>query len=576
MVPLPENKQSITSHNIVATGPEKSGRQTILHIVDNIVKENISERAKLIQQYQHFLQQNQWAQFLNLLNYQLPVVRFYNTVDMGELPELIEMAPILLRGPFFHFTCFDLTQDMTKPVETTVNVGKHQSTHYTSWQSVKQFVCQTVETLTAINLPWSHSSKQPSRECRTTAVVGIHSGENIQVSTELARVDGDLQKMMESSGTTKAVCYCHQENRMIFSLDLLHSHDKTHLRDELKQIMDRKIMDCLELDRNAYNLITLLHLKGGVLNLSECKYVARLCGVQESDLTTLLKKIHDKLGLILHFHQVPKMKNLVICESNYLIDPLESFTAVALSGTPKCPQDRSTARKTGEIPLSLIDDIKSREEHDDKVTISCLLELLKYYRFLSEVEGANGMVYFMPCLLQPHPSLGSEYHEEQIASLLFCFKSEHSPHLLFTALMAQLARSWKFARGTRYKNCITFIVNNTSLTKITLKDKGAHFELSAGVGLPQEYSHIRQEVQQALYLIKIRYTHLSSVVCHVGFYCPRSVQSSSHHSALVGVVNGEGFLQCNAQHCQKGRVPLTNEMKFWFSGEKVRIIMGSR
>ena len=180
---------------------------------------------------------------------------------------------------------------------------------------------------------------------------------------------------------------------MIFFLDLLHSHDKTHLRDELKQIMDRKIIDCLKLDRNAYNnLITLLHLKGDVLNISECKYVARLCGVQESDLTTLLKKIHDKLGLILHFHQVRKMKNLVICESNYLIDPLESLTAISLSGTPKCPQDRSTLCKTGEISLSLIDDIKSCEEHDDKVTISCLLELLKYYRFLSEAEGANGMV----------------------------------------------------------------------------------------------------------------------------------------------------------------------------------------
>ena len=577
LIPLPEPKQSITSHNIVATGPEKSGRQAILNIVDDIVEENVSEEINLIQKYRHFLKQNQWAHFLSLLNYHLPAVRFRNAVNMGEVPEVMEMAPVLLRGSFFHFICFDLTQDMTKPVETTVNVGKHQSTRYTSWQSVKQYVHRTVETLTATNLPLSHSFKQAFRQRRTIAIVGIHSGENWQVSTKLERVDADLRKMIESSGITKAVRYCHQENRMIFSLDLFRSQDKTHVKDELKQVMDRKMMDYLELDRNAYNLISLLHFRGGVLNLSECKYVARLCGVRESDLTTLLKKIHDKLGLILHFQQVPKMKNLVICESNYLIDPLESFCAIALSGTSKCPQDPSAIRKTGEISLSLIDDIKSREEPGDKVTVSCLLELLKYYKFLSEAEGADGtMVYFMPCLIQPHPLLGSKCNEEQIASLLFCFKSEHSPHLLFTALMAQLARNWKLARDTRYNNCVTFIVNNYSLTKITLKDKGDYFELSAGIGLPdQEYSHIRQEVQRALHLIKIRYTHLSSVVCRVGFYCPHSVQSRSPHGALVDVVNDEGFLQCLARRCRKGRnrTPLSEKMKIWFSGEKVRIIV---
>ena len=575
LAPLPEPKRSITSNNIVATGPEKSGRQAILDMVNDIVKENISERSKLIQKYIHFLQQNQWAHFLSLLNYQLPRVRFQNTVDMGELPEVMEMAPFLLRGPFFHFICFDLAQDMTKPVETTVNVGKHQSTCYKSCQSVKQFVCRTVQTLTAINWPWSHSSKQTSRERRTTAIVGVHSGENFQVSTKLEKVDADLQKIIESSGTAKAVRFCHQENRMIFSLDLFRSRDKTHVRDELKQVMDRKIIDYLELDTNAYNLISLLHLKGGVLNLSECKYVARLCGVRESDLTTLLNKVHDKLGLILYFQHVPKMKNLVICWSDFLIGPLESFTAYALNGTFKYPQDPSAVRKAGEISFSLIDDIMSREEPGDKVTISCLLELLKYYKFLSEAEGADGtMVYFMPCLLQPHPTLGSECNEEQIASLLFCFESGHSPHLLFTALVAQLARNWKLSHGTRYKDCVTFIVNKTSLTKITLKDKGDHFELSAGIGLPdQEYSHIRQEVQRALHYIKIRYTHLSSVVCHVGFYCPHSVKSRSPHCALVIVVNDEGFLQCHARRCQKKRIPFSKKMKIWFGGEQVRIIV---
>ena len=573
LVPLPEPKQSITSRNIVATGPEKSGRQAIFDIVTDIIEENQTELMKLLQQYRYLLQQNQWVHFLSLLDYHLPAVRFHNTVDMGELPELMEMAPILLRGPLFHFICFDLTQDLTEPVETTVNVGRHHSTRYTSWQSVKQFVCRAVETLTTINLPWGHVAKPTSREHHTTAIVGVHSGDSWQVSTKLPRVDDDLKKLMESSGATRAVRYCHyQENRMIFSLDLFRSHDKTRVKDVLRQIMAKHATDSLQVETSAYNLLSLLYFRGGVLNLSECKCLARLCGVRMCDLTSLLKAIHDKLGLILYFQQVPKMKNLVVCGSDYLIGPLESFTAVALNGTSKCPQDSSAVRKTGEISFFLIDDIKSHEEPGDKVTVSCLLELLKYYKFLSETEGANRTtVYFMPCLLQPHPSLSSEWSEKQTASLLFYFKSGHSPHVLFTALMAQLARNWKLECGTRYKNCVSFIVCNTSLTKVTVKHKGDHFELVAGTGLSHEFVHIRQEVQRALYLIKIRYAHLSSEVCHVGFYCPRSIQGRSPHCAIVRVADGEGYLQCLAQDCQKRRVLLSKKMRIWFSGEEVSI-----
>ena len=572
-MPLPEPKQSVDSRTIVATGPEKSGRKAIFAIITDIVKEKQSERMRLMKQHRYLLKQNQWVRFLSLLDYHLPTVRFHNKVDMGELPELMEMAPILLRGPnLFHFICFDLTQDMTEPVETTVIVGKHQSTLYTSWQSIMQCVCRAVEALTAINLPWGrHVAKPASREHHTTAIVGVHSGDSRQVSTKLPRIDDNLKKLMESSGATRAVRYCHhQENKMIFPLDLDQSHDETRVKDVLRQILARHATGFLQVETSAYNFLSLLHYRGGVLNLSECKYVAKLCGVRMCDLTSLLKAIHDRLGLILYFQQVPKMKNLVICGLDYLIGPLESFTAVALNGTLKCPQDSSAVRKTGEISFSLIDDIKSHEEPGDKVTVSCLLELLKYYKFLSETEGANGTtVYFMPCLLRPHPSLSSKCSEEQASSLLFCFKSGHSPHVLFTALMAQLARNWKLDCGSRYKNCVSFIVCNTSLTKVTIMHKGNHFEVVAGSAVHHEFLHIRQEVQRALYLIKIRYAHLSSEMCHVGFYCPRSIQGRFPHCAIVRVADGEGYLQCLAQDCQKGRVRLSKKMRIWFSEEEV-------
>ena len=274
------------------------------------------------------------------------------------------------------------------------------------------------------------------------------------------------------------------------------------------------------------------------------------------------------------------MKNRVICDPSELITLLEFFTKTALSGIPSHPQDTEIVRKTGEIPLSLIDELVCHEEstdNTDKLSVSCLLELLKYYKFLSETERVDGTtIYFMPCLLQPCPSLDSQSAETQkAASLLFCFKHGHSPHSsLFTALIAQLARNWKLANVDRYKNFVTFVADTSFLTKVEVYQREDHFQLvvlGAKSHSSQWYSHVRHEMQRALHLVRVRYAHLSSEVCHVGFYCPHSLHSlQSPHCAMVRIAaDGVAYFQCPIRHCQKGRYRLEQRMGIWFAGEQV-------
>ena len=578
---LSENKQKLSNLNIVASGPAKEGKKSVFKIVGDIAKESWTPEIEEMHKHRSLLRENQWSQYLSLLDYKLPGLICYQYVDLSELPEVTEMVPTLLRGNMLHFVCFDLSQDMNVPVQVAVEHHQQISTRYTSWKTIKQFLYQVVETVTTYSWPWAVSGLQtmPTQH-QSTAILGVHSGESQQVSYKVSRADYTIKEAVRTCGTNTVIRYCHRhEDRMIFSLDLNQSYDGTRVKEVTRQLMNRsKSVNSLLLETPAYDFIVLLRERGGVLSFGECRHLARLCGVRDSDLSTILKNARDKLGIIFYFPDIPKMKKLVICHSRELITPMEEFTVLALNGTPEYPQDPSVVRDTGEIPLYLIDWVVYHDEPaEDKVTLSCILEVLKYYKFLSEAERACGTAsYFYPCLLRPHPSLNSQYDDDEQAaiSLLFCFKQGHSPHNLFTALMAQLARNWKLAHGTRYKNFVTFIVNNSSLAKVEIKNRGDYYQLRVLDELkdPREYSCIRQEVQRALYLIKVRHHHLSTEVCHIGFYCPQGSYFSPHR-AIVRVVDGEMSLQCNSQFCQKGRFCLEERMKMWFNGEQVSVVV---
>ena len=579
---LSGKKRKLSTLGIVASGPAKEGKKSVFKIVGDIVKESRTPEIEEMQKHRSLLRQNLWSQYLSLLNYKLPGVICYKYVDLSELPEITEMVPTLLRGNMLHFICFNLSQDMNMPVQVAVEHHQQISTRYTSWKTIKQFLYQLVETVTTYRWPWAVSSLQkiPAQH-QSTAILGVHSGESQQVPYVVSRADYTIKEAVQTCGTNTVIRYCQRrEDKMIFSLDLNRSYEGTRVKEVTQQLVNRsKSLNNLQLETPAYELIVMLHERGGVLSFSECRHLARLCGVRDSDLSTILKDAHDKLGIIFYFPDIPKMKNLVICHSHELITPMEEFTVLALNGTPEYPQDPSVVRNTGEIPLSLIDWIICHDEPaEDKVTLSCIMELLKYYKFLSEAEVAyRTAFYFYPCLLQPHPSLSSQYNDdEQVAiSLLFCFKQGHSPHNLFTALVAQLARNWKLTHGTRYKNFVTFIVNNSALAKVEIKNREDYYQLRVLDELEdsREYSCIRQEVQRALHLIKVRHHHLSSEVCHIGFYCPCSNYFSSPHCAIVRVVDGEMSLQCNSQFCQKERFCLEERMKIWFNGEQVSVVV---
>ena len=245
---LPKPKPAkISSSNLITSGPEKRGKRVLHKIASDIAEEGESVLNEKMVENRSLLQENKWLCFMALFDYDIhdivtsPNARFMLSLNMGELPEVTEMAPILLRGPLFHFICFDLTQDMTRPVQAALNLDQDQKTSYTSWQTLKQFVHQVIETVTTVNWPWSSaSSGRTPRERQTTAIVGVHSGKNQQVFRELPIADADIKSVVQSCGIDKAIRYCHRKDgQIIFPLDLRKSSDDTRVKEVVRQVLEK-------------------------------------------------------------------------------------------------------------------------------------------------------------------------------------------------------------------------------------------------------------------------------------------------------------------------------------------------
>ena len=57
----------------------------------------------------------------------------------------------------------------------------------------------------------------------------------------------------------------------------------------------------------------------GVCTLADCQALAKGCGLDEKDVSQLLQYIHQRLGTILFYEDVPGLNELVICDPNVFV-----------------------------------------------------------------------------------------------------------------------------------------------------------------------------------------------------------------------------------------------------------------
>ena len=179
----------------------------------------------------------------------------------------------------------------------------------------------------------------------------------------------------------------------------------------------------------------------GVCTLADCQALARGCGLDEKDVPQVLRYIHQHLGTILFYEDVPGLNELVFCDPNVLFKNIYQLVAVSFGGDRGYNTITAQIRKTGEIPRKILERIGTQSS-SSLLTNEHIIELLKHYKILTKLYSGEKAFYFMPCLLQLDNSLQLSCEALQalcLPPLLVRFDGNYIPIGVFSALVVKLS-----------------------------------------------------------------------------------------------------------------------------------------
>ena len=509
-------------------------------------------------------------------------------IDVGGQPEFHEIMPIILNGPALYMVFFNLAfnLDDSIPIQFCQQDGTDSMITYKSSFTGRQMIYQ----LLSSNYSFS---KGLSPHCESAAVlIGTHLDQlRREGERKIKEINATLKELLDDVEFHNEgfLTYPTKDRSTIFiPVDNYSGEEEEihQLQAFLRQVINDQF-DAVELPSSWLFFHLLLRHRyensPGVCNLADCRALAKGCGLDENDVPQVLRYIHRHLGTILFYEKVPGLNELVICDPNVLFKSIYQLVAVSFGGDRGYHTITAQIRKTGEIPGDILKCI-STQSSSSLLTNEHIIELLKHYKILTELNSGGKMFYFMPCLLQPDNSLQFSCEALQalcLPPLLVRFDGNYIPVGVFSALVVKLSLgSWEPDRDSRYRNHILFYTGGLSSVELIVYPAYLEFRITIANYKGEEPEEIHQfcmevrlKVVSTLKAILGLHEHTRKTKFQLGFYCPGSFQGDGepHFCGCLlsqNHINPKSFLCSKSPRCQD-ECRLPHECTVWFEYWKV-------
>ena len=519
-------------------------------------------------------------------------------MDIGGQPEFREIMPIILNGPALHMIFFNLAVNLDYPIPIRFcqQDGTDSLITYNSSYTGKQMIFQLLSSLYYLSKGLSPDSEPAAVLIATHLDQLMDLGR--QGKIEIEEINESLKELLSNVEFHDKAFLTYpkeDEKSTIFIPINNHSGDE----EEIKQLQKfiRKVVDDRFGSVELPSSWLLFHLllrhcyenSPGVCKLADCRALAKGCCLDENDVPEVLRYIHRRLGTILFYEDVPELNELVICDPNVLFESIYQLVTVSFGGDRAQHTVTTEIRKTGEIPESVLERI-GIQPSNSLLTNEDIIELLKHFKILTELPSDDGIVYFMPCLLQPDysPELSCEALQALCPPpLLVRFDGNYIPVGMFSALVVKLSQSsWEPDRDSRYRNHILFHTDDPfpvdGLSSVELIVYPSYLEFRSTITSYKEQEpeeihkfcmDVRKAVVDTLKSILGLHEHTKKAKFQLGFYCPGSFHSGGqlHFCGCLPRQNHTNpkMVMCSkSPHCQD-KCCLPHECTIWFDYWKV-------
>ena len=419
--------------------------------------------------------------------------------------------------------------------------------------------------------------------------IGTHR--DLVTKAQVCNLDKELKEAIKNTSWYKKdmIQFPSDEQDLIFSVSNFDKNDASF------SILRESIESLSKLKNAGYNMkipapwlgleFTLRAHEENVMSISDCLKLAKSqCSISDrEELNDALWFLHNKLGSVRHYQQIPELRDTVITKPQILFQIVTDLlvSTFPLGGSKVNREFRETGRFTRK-ELQEIGNIDSTS-----LTVKQVIALLRYLHILAslKINSRGNECYFLPCALShaPKPDTNQLSSKGNLnsAALLVGFKCGYSPKGVFCALISyMLENSHDGMRCHLIENCIfrdqaTLEIGGTGYClTITYLPKFLHLELrepesvqsSDSTSAPGNKMHtlVWTSISKGLSVVTPRLNYTCEADPVFGFYCVHtSCRNDEPHPAYFLNKRSPDILTCSIE--RRNTFKITEDQKKWFS-----------
>ena len=388
--------------------------------------------------------------------------------DTGGQPELMDLLPSLTVSPGIYLLFVNLNDSLEGPFEVSYTKSGKTTSSEKSHYSVKDTILSELSSIFCLskvksrNLLHEEASnsdlKKILKNSKSVAyVIGTHRD---KVSDEhVMQFDKKLQHILEETFFYKedVVQYC-SDDRLIFTLDNMKGgvDEISEMRQRLEEDIKRHYKK-LSIPVSWLLFSISLRLKQKTKTTYDfCIKLSMHFNMSQYETKVALWFLHHHAGVLMHFPDIPELKDLVILDNQIVYDSVTRIIFETMKSNKVSKAARDKFKNEGVFSLNHI-------LQDTVEVLGCILPLelvalLEYVHIIAEISSPQDKyfsdesqqnTYIMPCVLNNLPKGKLEdisqkaYDTNYISPIAISYECGFIPIGVFPAMIARIVGNRK-------------------------------------------------------------------------------------------------------------------------------------
>lgn len=531
---------------------------------------------------------------------------FVKMEDTGGQPEFMEMLPALTIGPALYLLFCKLVDPLKSQYTVSYLSPSGECTSpVKSTCSVEEMLLNALASIACSrSLPVSPTGREPQASgldvesllasSRQSVAYIVATHKDLVSEQQIEQFDRELQQRVRATDFFKeGLVRFASEERMVLAVDNMRGGEEEVrvVRRFLEEGM-RKLFKKLSIPASWLVLsLCLRKREERTASLESVVQLAGELGIPRREAMLALWFLHHYAGVLMHFPQLPELRDTVICDNQVVYDSATSLIVNTFRFGSVCKAAAERFRATGQFSMRDIREAAA-STLGDLIPLHKLVKLLQHLNIIADTSlphpppaAGSREVFFMPCVLQSATPeeleewWGGLSQQASPAPLFLRYKCGYVPIGVFTAMIAKLScqTSLRMREEGIRRNRAQFLFGR-DWDEVTLVSQPQYYAVHIGrrqrssTPTHQVCRAVRGLLEDTLREVSSRMNYSFLADYQLGFECP-SHPGREHLCVVDSQDTSPHIMCCLDKAASPAPVEMQSRHTVWFREVIVRAVI---